>query len=97
VLIRAGGVLEGVMALVTVVVIASHECCDSIFTWNVCRLVPGTVVNVQAIGPDVVASPSRSTVTVPVHRPVKNDCGAVGALGDESRPHAPTNTKKIPA
>jgi hypothetical protein len=47
VLMRAGGWFDGVIALVTVVVIGSHACCDRIVTLNDCRLVPSTVWNVQ--------------------------------------------------
>ena len=78
---RAGGVLDGVIALVTVVVIGSHACCDWIVTLNVCWFVPATVANVHVIGADVVASPSRSIVTVPVHLPARNESDAVGAEG----------------
>src|SRR3954447_11237711 len=84
---RAGGVLEGVIALVTVVVIGSHGCCDWIVTLNVCWFVPATVSNVHVIGPDAVASPSRSIVTVPVHLPARNESGGEGVVGAVPPPH----------
>lgn len=60
VLIRAGGVFDGVIALVAVAVTGRNGCCDRIVVRNVCRFVSGTTSNVQVIGPDVVGSPSRS-------------------------------------
>jgi hypothetical protein len=43
VLMRAGGWFDGVIALVTVVVIGNHACCDRIVTLNDCWFVPSTV------------------------------------------------------
>src|SRR5207244_9623232 len=78
----------GVMALVTVVVIDSHGCCVRIVTRNVCRFVFGSTSNVHIVGPEVVGSPSRSIVTVPLHVPERNDCGVVGLVGPGALPHA---------
>src|SRR5207237_7827145 len=78
---RAGGWFEGVMALVTVAVIDNHGFCERIVTLNVCRFVPSTGANVQVAAPDVLGSPSRSIVSVPVHVPVRNDCAADGDVG----------------
>src|SRR5262245_56121823 len=69
------------MALVTVVVIDNHGFCERIVTLNVCRFVPSTGANVQVAAPDVLGSPSRSIVSVPVHVPVRNDCAAEGDVG----------------
>jgi hypothetical protein len=90
VLIRAGGVLDGVMALLTVAVIGSHACCERIVVWNVWRLVSGTTAKVHVTAPVVVGSPSRSIVSVPLHVPVRNDCGPDGLVGPVVPPSQPT-------
>jgi hypothetical protein len=72
-------VFGGVTALVTVVVIGSHGCCERIVTVNVCRFVPGTGSNVHIVGPALVGS--RSTVIMPVQVPARNDDGADGVVG----------------
>jgi hypothetical protein len=59
VLTRAGGWFDGVMALVTVVVIGNQVCWDWIVTLNVCWWVPGTTTNVHVAGPLVGLCPSR--------------------------------------
>src|SRR5437868_283663 len=69
------------MALVTVVLIGSHACCDWIVMLNVCRFVPGATANVQVVGPVLLASPSRSIVNVPVQVPARNDCDVDGVVG----------------
>src|SRR5690349_24080547 len=69
------------MALVTVAVIDSHGFWERIVTLNVCRFVPSTGANVHVAAPDVLGSPSRSMVSVPVHVPVRNDCAADGDVG----------------
>src|SRR6266540_1568434 len=71
---RAGGVLEGVIALVTVALMGSHACCERIVVRNVCRFVSGTTSKVHVVDPEVVG-PSRSMVSVPVHVPARNDGG----------------------
>jgi hypothetical protein len=73
VLMRAGGVLDGVIWLKTVVVIGRNGCCDWMRTLNDWRFVPGMTSKVQVVAPDVVGSPSRSIVRVPVQTPAKND------------------------
>src|SRR3954468_17880866 len=78
---RAGGWLDGVMALVTVAVIDNHGFCERIVTLKVCRFVPSTGANVHVAAPDVLGSPSRSIISVPVHVPVRNDCAADGDVG----------------
>src|SRR5436190_9070196 len=78
---RAGGWFDGVMALVTVAVVVNHGFCDRIVTVNVCRFVPSTGANVHVAAPDVLGSPSRSMVSVPVHVPVRNDCCPDGDVG----------------
>src|SRR4051794_7818334 len=78
------------MALATVVVIDSHGCCERIVTPNVCRFVFGSTSNVHVIGPEVVGSPSRTMVTVPLHVPDRKDCGVVGVVGAGDLPHAAT-------
>src|SRR3954447_16556904 len=78
---RAGGWFDGVMALVTVAVVVNHGFCDRIVTVNVCRFVPSTGANVHVAAPDVLGSPSRSMVRVPVHVPVRNDCCPDGDVG----------------
>src|SRR3954451_19962484 len=78
---RAGGWFDGVMALVTVAVIDSHGFWERIVTLNVCRFVPSTGANVHVVAPDVLGSPSRSIVSVPVHVPVRKDCAADGDVG----------------
>src|SRR3954471_12944767 len=78
---RAGGWFDGVMALVTVAVIDNHGFCERIVTLNVCRFVPSTGANVHVAAPDVLGSPSRSIVRVPVHVPVRNDGCADGEVG----------------
>src|SRR3954463_12903365 len=78
---RAGGWFDGVMALVTVAVIDSHGFWERIVTLNVCRFVPSTGANVHVAAPEVLGSPSRSIVSVPVHVPVRNDCAADGDVG----------------
>src|SRR5581483_8573320 len=69
------------MALVTVAVIDNHGFCERIVTLNVCRFVPSTGASVHVTAPDVLGSPSRSIVSVPVHVPVRNDCAADGDVG----------------
>src|SRR3954452_23942380 len=83
---RAGGWFDGVMALVTVAVIDNHGFCDRIVTLKVCRVVPSTGTNVHVAAPDVLGSPSRSIVSVPVHVPARNDCAADGDVGTGVRP-----------
>ena len=39
--------MDGVIALVTVVVIGSQACCDRMMTLKDCKFVPSTVWNVQ--------------------------------------------------
>src|SRR3954465_14645490 len=78
---RAGGWFDGVMALVTVAVVVNQGFCERIVTVNVCRFVPSTGANVHVAAPDVLGSPSRSIVSVPVHVPVRNDCAADGDVG----------------
>src|SRR6185436_14357784 len=78
---RAGGWFEGVMALVTVAVIDNHGFCERIVTLNVCKFVPSTGTNVHVAAPDVLGSPSRSIVSVPVHVPERKDCAADGEVG----------------
>src|SRR2546423_9398770 len=69
------------MALVTVAVIDSHGFWERIVTLNVCRFVPSTGANVHVAAPDVLGSPSRSIVRVPVHVPVRKDCAGDGDAG----------------
>jgi hypothetical protein len=69
------------MALVTVAVVVNQGFCERIVTLNVCRFVPSTGTNVHVAAPDVLGSPSRSIVSVPVHVPVRNDCAADGDVG----------------
>src|SRR3954468_23523271 len=78
---RAGGWFDGVMALVTVAVIDNHGFCERIVTLNVCRFVPSTGTNVHVAAPEVLGSPSRSIVSVPVHVPARNDCCPDGEVG----------------
>ena len=78
---RAGGWFDGVIALVTLAVIVNHGFCERIVTVNVCRFVPSTGANVHVAAPDVLGSPSRSIVSVPVHVPVRNDCCPDGEVG----------------
>jgi hypothetical protein len=87
VLIRAGGWFDGVMALVTVAVVVNQGFCDRIVTLNVWRLLPSTGTNVQVAGPDVLGSPSRSMVSVPVHVPVRKDWVPDGDVGTGVPPH----------
>jgi hypothetical protein len=81
VLIRAGGVLPGVIAVVTVVVMGKNGCCERMVVLNVCRFVLGTTSKIHVTGPEVVGSPSRSIVSVPFHVPAKNEAGAEGDAG----------------
>src|SRR3954468_2992462 len=93
---RAGGWLDGVMALVTVAVIDNHGFCERIVTVNVCRFVPSTGANTHVAAPDVLGSPSRSIVSVPVQVPVRNDCWAVGDVGTGvPPPHAPARQDAV--
>src|SRR5215467_4501853 len=69
------------MALVTVAIVVSQGFWERIVTLNVCRFVPSTGANVHVAAPDVLASPSRSIVSVPVHVPVRNDCAPDGEVG----------------
>src|SRR4030095_5667041 len=85
---RAGGVLDGVIALVTVVVIGRNACCERMVTLKGWGVVPGTTANVQVVEQDVIGSPSRSIVSVPVQTPSRNDRGVDGVVGAGSRPHA---------
>jgi len=73
VLMRTGGVLEGVNVLVPVMVTGMNACWERMVVRKLCRLVSGTTSNVQLMGADTVGSPSRSIVTVPVHVPDRND------------------------
>src|SRR5215471_9546224 len=50
-------------------------------TLNVCRFVPSTGANVHETLPEVLASPSRSIVSVPVQVPVRKDCCPDGEDG----------------
>jgi hypothetical protein len=88
VLIRAGGWFPGVMALVTVVIIGSHGCCERIVTRKVCKFVPSTVWNVHVTDPAAVGSPWRSMVRVPLQVPSRKDLDAEGPVGPASLPHA---------
>jgi hypothetical protein len=83
-------VFDGVIALVTVVLMRSHACCDWIVTRKVWRLVPGTTSKTQLVGPVVVASPSRSIVSVPFHVPATNDGGDDGVVGAGAPPSQAT-------
>src|SRR3954465_15941373 len=78
---RAGGWFDGVRAPVTVAVIDNPGFCERIATLNVWTLVTSTGTNVHVAGPDVLGSPSRSIVSVPVHVPARNDCAADGDVG----------------
>jgi hypothetical protein len=86
VLIRAGGVFPGVIWLRTTAVIGRNGCCDWMRTLNDCRFVLGITSKVHVVAADVVGSPSRSMVSVPVQMPSRNDRGADGELGVASRP-----------
>src|SRR3954447_24401921 len=78
---RAGGWFDGVMALVTLAVVVNQGFCERIVTVKVCRFVPSTGANVHVAAPEVLGSPSRSIVSVPVHVPARNDCCADGEVG----------------
>src|SRR3954449_11846032 len=78
---RAGGWFDGVIALVTLAVVVNQGFCERIVTVNVCRLVPSTGANVHVAAPEVLGSPSRSMVSVPVQVPVRNDCCPDGDVG----------------
>src|SRR3954465_15750651 len=78
---RAGGWFDGVIALVTLAVVVNQGFCDRMVTVNVCRFVPSTGANTHVAAPDVLGSPSRSIVRVPVHVPVRNDWWAEGDGG----------------
>src|SRR3954462_11237870 len=78
---RAGGWFDGVIALVTLAVVVNQGFCERIVTVNVCRFVPSTGANTHVAAPDVLGSPSRSIVSVPVHVPVRNDCCPDGEGG----------------
>src|SRR4051795_2395895 len=69
------------MALVTLAVVVNNGFCERIVTVNVCRFVPSTGANTQVAAPEVLGSPSRSMVSVPVHVPVRNDCCPDGDVG----------------
>src|SRR5262245_18971698 len=69
------------MALVTVAVVVSHGFWERIVTLKVCRFVPSTGANVQETLPEVLGSPPRSIVRVPVHVPVTKDCCPEGVVG----------------
>src|SRR4051812_24894193 len=69
------------MALVTLAVVVNQGFCERIVTVNVCRLVPSTGANVHVAAPEVLGSPSRSMVSVPVQVPVRNDCCPDGDVG----------------
>jgi hypothetical protein len=86
-------VFEDVSALVTVAVIVSHECWDRMVVRNVWRFVSATTSKVHATDPEVVGSPSRSMVSVPVHVPARNDCGGDGVVGAEPPSHPQTATR----
>src|SRR5262245_17712761 len=84
------------MALVTVAVVVNHGFCERIVTLNVCRFVPSTGVNVHVAAPDLLGSPSRSIVSVPVHVPVRNDCAADGDVGTGvPPPHVATRHEAV--
>src|SRR5262249_54365396 len=89
---RAGGVLDGVIWLSTVAVIGKNGCCDWMRTLNDWRFVPAMTSNVHVVAPEVVGSPSRSIVRVPVQTPSRNDRGAEGVVGVASRPQAGSAT-----
>src|SRR6476660_4212013 len=78
---RAGGWFDGVIALVTLAIVVNHGFCERIVTVNVCRFVPSSGANVHVAAPEVLGSPSRSIVSVPVQVPVRNDCAADGDVG----------------
>src|SRR3954463_1847278 len=78
---RAGGWFDGVIALVTLAVVVNQGFCERIVTAKVCRFVPSTGANVHVAAPDVLGSPSRSIVSVPVQVPVRNDCCPDGEVG----------------
>src|SRR4051794_33202135 len=83
------------MALVTVAVVVNHGFCDRIVTANVCRFVPSTGAKVHVAAPDVLGSPSRSMISVPVHVPVRKDCCPDGDVGTGGPPpHAPARHAK---
>src|SRR3954463_7433698 len=69
------------MALVTLAVVVNQGFCERIVTVNVCRFVPSTGANTHVAAPEVLGSPSRSMVSVPVHVPVTNDCCPDGDVG----------------
>src|SRR4051812_35288208 len=69
------------MALVTLAVVVNQGFCERIVTVNVCRFVPSTGANTHVAAPEVLGSPSRSMVSVPVHVPVRNDCCPDGDVG----------------
>src|ERR1041384_1143306 len=69
------------MALVTVAVVVSHGFWERIVTLKVCRFVPSTGANVHETLPEVLGSPSRSIVSVPVQVPVRKDCCPDGEVG----------------
>jgi hypothetical protein len=73
--------LDGVIALVTVVVIGSQACCDRMVTLKDCRFVPSTVWNVQVTGPVDAGSPGRSIVRVPLQVPSRNERPGDGPVG----------------
>src|SRR5882672_10451463 len=93
---RAGGWFDGVIALVTLAVVVNQGFCERIVTVNVCRFVPSTGANAQVAAPDVLGSPSRSIVSVPVHVPARNDCCPDGELGTGvPPPHVAARHEKI--
>src|ERR671919_194938 len=83
---RAGGVLDGVIWLNTVAVIGRNGCCERMRTLNDWRFVPGMTSKVHVMAPDVVGSPWRSIVNVPVQTPSRNDRAAEGEVGVASFP-----------
>src|SRR3954447_23610410 len=74
------------MALVTLAVVVNQGFCERIVTVNVCRFVPSTGANAHVVAPDVLGSPSRSMVSVPVQVPVRNDCCPDGDVGTGGPP-----------
>ena len=94
-LIRAGGVLDGVIAVVTVVVIGSHGCCERIVVLKVWRLVSGTTSKVHVVDAELGGSPSRSIVRVPLHVPARNDWDDDGPVGLEEPPPQPAKDANV--
>src|SRR5688572_14157851 len=91
VLMFAGGAFPGVSVVEPLATAANHGCCACTVVRNDCRLVPATGSNVHSTGPDTSGCASGSpgltcTVSVPRHVPVRNDVGALGAVGFELLP-----------